>query len=88
MLKTFGYLIDENVPFTRFEDVKQEGENFLSSHLGQLSSPIDDKGEYYLTGVCSYVRVAKCSICRGGLLCGKDHHLQALLRMPWPPGRR
>ena len=79
VLKTFGYLIDENVPFTRFEDVKQEGENFLSSHLGQLSSPIDDKGEYYLTGVRSYVRVAKCSICRGGLLCGKDHHLQALL---------
>ena len=77
----FGYTAKhtKNLSFENFSDAERELLNFKKSKMGQLASKINADLEYYIFGVNSYVKVVKCKICRKGIQCGRDHHLDAVL---------
>ena len=54
-----GFTEDIDRRFTKFDSPDTEKLNFVHSKLGDLASPIDENGEYYIFAVKQYLKISK-----------------------------
>ena len=63
-----------------FTDKIRETKNFTLSRWGEIASEIDESGNYKIFGLSAYKQVNFCSPCQTGKFCGRDHHLEAMVK--------